>query len=262
MKKLLLSVAVLATTVLTASAATGFELNSVTYPGAVDNGSGSYTTSTNITDLGAGITVNPTASAAELSLAAGSFITAATNFKISDISFSAASANAGGSARTSWKIYPNYVAANTGSGTPTAVIPTTSGEVLTVILGNSATAITYDITGATPASIASPSQASGADPATYTLTATGTEVVISLPNKARVYAIKGATFASVKNAISAELLNKAGNELVNPTNLDVTIYAVGGAKVLKSSEASINLSGLASGQYVAVTAQGNLKFIK
>ncbi len=66
----------------------------------------------------------------------------------------------------------------------------------------------------------------------------------------------------IKDAISSDLLKKVGNELVNPTNLEVTVIGVGGAKVLTSSEASINLSGLAAGQYVAVTAQGSLKFIK
>jgi hypothetical protein len=68
--------------------------------------------------------------------------------------------------------------------------------------------------------------------------------------------------SSLKDAISSDLLKKANNELVNPTNLEVTIVSAGGATVLKSSKSSINLSGLASGQYVAVTAQGTLKFVK
>jgi hypothetical protein len=99
---------------------------------------------------------------------------------------------------------------------------------------------------------------------TVQFTATGSTMTVKTDGtKARISKIEttGAG-AGTNDAISSELLNKAGNQLVNPTNLEVTIYSVGGAKVLKSSEASINLSGLASGQYVAVTAQGSLKFIK
>lgn len=70
------------------------------------------------------------------------------------------------------------------------------------------------------------------------------------------------TPVAVSDAIASSLLSKVGNDLVNPTNLEVEVYSVLGAKVLTSSAASISVSGLASGVYVAKTAEGTLKFIK
>lgn len=68
--------------------------------------------------------------------------------------------------------------------------------------------------------------------------------------------------ASSKDAIASDLLKKVGSELVNPTNLDVEVYSVSGVKVLSSSAASISVSGLANGAYIAKTAEGTLKFVK
>ncbi|MBN1463041.1 MAG: hypothetical protein JXK08_09710 [Flavobacteriaceae bacterium] len=68
--------------------------------------------------------------------------------------------------------------------------------------------------------------------------------------------------ASVNDAIASELLKKVANELVNPTNLEVEVYSVAGVKVLSSSAASISVSGLANGAYIAKTAEGTLKFVK
>lgn len=67
--------------------------------------------------------------------------------------------------------------------------------------------------------------------------------------------------AASKDAISSDLLKLAGETLVNPTNLAVEVYSVAGVKVLSSSDASINVSGL-SGAFVAKTAEGTLKFVK
>lgn len=67
---------------------------------------------------------------------------------------------------------------------------------------------------------------------------------------------------SVADAVASDVLSKVGDELVNPTNLEVEVYSVLGAKVLTSSAASISVSGLANGVYVAKTAEGTLKFIK
>ncbi len=67
---------------------------------------------------------------------------------------------------------------------------------------------------------------------------------------------------SSSDAIAADVLSKVGNDLVNPTNLEVTVISVAGGKVLTSSASSISVAGLASGVYVAVTAEGTLKFVK
>lgn len=64
--------------------------------------------------------------------------------------------------------------------------------------------------------------------------------------------------AGINDAISSDLLKKANNELVNPTNLSVEIYTVAGVKVMSSTKSNINLSGLAAGMYIAKTAQGNI----
>jgi hypothetical protein len=68
--------------------------------------------------------------------------------------------------------------------------------------------------------------------------------------------------ASVNNAISSDILKKAGDALVNPTALSVEVYSVTGVKVLTSAKTSINVSELPQGVYVAKTAKGSLKFIK
>lgn len=81
--------------------------------------------------------------------------------------------------------------------------------------------------------------------------------------KARISKIEVISAASDNNAISKDLLYKAaGEELVNTTGLEVSIYTVSGVKVLTSSEAAINISGLQSGAYVASTEKGFLKFVK
>lgn len=68
--------------------------------------------------------------------------------------------------------------------------------------------------------------------------------------------------SGINEAAASDVLSKVGDNLVNPSNLEVSVYTVLGAKVLTSSAASISVSGLANGVYVATTAEGTLKFIK
>ncbi len=67
--------------------------------------------------------------------------------------------------------------------------------------------------------------------------------------------------ATATNKVVAEnILSKSGNELLNPTNVEVMIYNVLGARILLSNESSIQLVGLAQGVYIAKTNAGILKF--
>ncbi len=76
------------------------------------------------------------------------------------------------------------------------------------------------------------------------------------------WVVAGGTASAVKSVISNNLLKRLGNNLVNPTNLEVEVYNTLGARILNSKESSINLSGLTKGVYVAKTNAGVLKFIK
>lgn len=67
--------------------------------------------------------------------------------------------------------------------------------------------------------------------------------------------------SAIPSVVPNSLLNKKGNELVNPTNLDVEIYNTVGTRILSSKNANINLSGLNKGVYVAKTNAGVLKFV-
>lgn len=64
------------------------------------------------------------------------------------------------------------------------------------------------------------------------------------------------------NNVSADVLAKIGDALVNPQGLDVEILSVTGAAVAKSTDASISIASLPKGVYIAKTSQGILKFIK
>jgi hypothetical protein len=77
-----------------------------------------------------------------------------------------------------------------------------------------------------------------------------------------IYMLAVSNLAAAVQQISADLLAKQGDALVNPTGLEVEILSVTGASVLKSSEASISLASLPKGIYIAKTSQGTLKFIK
>ncbi|NDP20537.1 MAG: hypothetical protein GZ091_05605 [Paludibacter sp.] len=70
----------------------------------------------------------------------------------------------------------------------------------------------------------------------------------------------GGKSTAIRSVVSNNLLKKSGNELVNPTNLEVIVYNTLGARILNSKESSINLSGLTKGVYVAKTNAGVLKF--
>lgn len=78
-----------------------------------------------------------------------------------------------------------------------------------------------------------------------------------------VYAIKVIDTATTSiDEASKIVLKKVGNQLLNENALAVEIFTVLGAKVLASSETSIDISGLASGVYIARTPTGSIKFIK
>lgn len=97
----------------------------------------------------------------------------------------------------------------------------------------------------------------------------GTIYIYGLENAYNLYRIEATTNvgttveipAGVKQ-VSADLLAKQGDALVNPTGLAVDIYSVMGAVVVKSSDALISLTSLPKGVYVAKTSEGILKFIK
>lgn len=65
---------------------------------------------------------------------------------------------------------------------------------------------------------------------------------------------------AIQPVLSSNILKKSGNELVNPTNLEIHIYNALGARILSSVESYISLSGLNKGVYVAKTNAGVLKF--
>jgi hypothetical protein len=91
----------------------------------------------------------------------------------------------------------------------------------------------------------------------------GSVVITVITNTSNIFGINIEKLtAASSDAISSSLLKKVADELVNPTNLEVEVYSVSGVKVLTSSEASISISGLANGAYIAKTAEGTLKFVK
>ncbi|MDY0104063.1 MAG: hypothetical protein RBS07_14095 [Lentimicrobium sp.] len=67
--------------------------------------------------------------------------------------------------------------------------------------------------------------------------------------------------ASGTKDISVSLLSKSGSELLNPTNAEVDIYAITGACIHRSNQASIQLNQLPKGVYIAKTNIGVLKFV-
>lgn len=97
--------------------------------------------------------------------------------------------------------------------------------------------------------------------AVYSVTATGS-IEIYITNSIIKTVVINDVPGSSSNAIASSLLSKVNQELVNPTNLEVEVYSVSGVKVLSSSAASISVSGLANGAYIAKTAEGTLKFVK
>ncbi len=97
----------------------------------------------------------------------------------------------------------------------------------------------------------------------YTVPTAGTLTFYSKGSGMYVYKIEVTSNGTdIKDAISSDLLKKAGCMLENPTSLNVEIYTVAGVKVKSSSATSICTSELTPGFYVAKTAKGNLKFIK
>ncbi|MDD3319827.1 MAG: hypothetical protein PHS59_00070 [Paludibacter sp.] len=86
-----------------------------------------------------------------------------------------------------------------------------------------------------------------------------TDAAKTIITRAIAWVIDGTSgFSTV---LAASLLNKVGNELVNPTNLEVEVYNTLGARVISSKETSIPVTGLANGVYVAKTTKGYLKFV-
>jgi hypothetical protein len=67
---------------------------------------------------------------------------------------------------------------------------------------------------------------------------------------------------SIQSVVPSEILKKVGNKLVNSTAVEVQVYNTLGARILSSKDASINLSGLTKGVYIAKTNFGVLKFAK
>jgi hypothetical protein len=67
---------------------------------------------------------------------------------------------------------------------------------------------------------------------------------------------------NVPVVVADNLLMKRGEVLVNPSNLKVEIYNISGALVLSSNEATINLSDLPRGIFIAKSKVGVLKFVK
>lgn len=64
----------------------------------------------------------------------------------------------------------------------------------------------------------------------------------------------------IHTVVPTNLLNKMGDQLVNPDNLDVAIYNIMGVRILSTKETAINVSGLSKGVYIAKTKAGVLKF--
>ena len=65
---------------------------------------------------------------------------------------------------------------------------------------------------------------------------------------------------SANQSVAENILSKSGSELRNPTNVEVQIYNILGARILQTNESSIQLDGLAKGVYIAKTNAGILKF--
>jgi len=248
MKKLFLAVAVLATS-LSASALTGFAFDPTTNPAA------NLVAGT----LNSSIVWSPatmTAASDAITLTTG--VTGST-LTINDVTFTLT-----GTSGSPLKVYPQYVRVNTAAKM-NLTIPTVAGQSVTIVFGNSDAvdaAGAQAVTGADVSSITVLDQANG-QTQTVTLKATGS--VITLPaliNKLSFISILPGLPQAIKETISSKLLSKVNGELANPTNLDVEIYNVLGAKVLTSKAPSISISSLADGVYVAKTAQGTLKFVK
>jgi len=79
-----------------------------------------------------------------------------------------------------------------------------------------------------------------------------------------IYAIRVVdnTSTEVNESTTEVALKKVGEQLQNDEAEEVEVYTVLGAKVLSSSKTAIDISGLASGVYIAKTPTGSMKFIK
>lgn len=86
----------------------------------------------------------------------------------------------------------------------------------------------------------------------------------SLTDIMRIYAIEVRPYTPtlIVDKKAAVSLLKAANQIINIAAETVEIYTILGAKVLGSSETAIDISGLASGVYIAKTATGSMKFVK
>lgn len=152
------------------------------------------------------------------------------------------------------KQYQNYVQPN-GDGR-TLTIPTVAGNVVTIMVPEAAAGVTVGgVDGMTSIDLAV-----GAN----TITATGSSVTLTITATSKPKF--AAVFTSASAGVSSATANKSGvslqgDVLVNPSNLNVTVYNMAGAKVLSSSAASINVSAL-KGAFVATTVNGSVKFAK
>lgn len=178
------------------------------------------------------------------------------SYTINGISFSGGSTTAGS---VQWKVYSNYIQPN-GAGR-VITIPTNVGDVVNIVVKDAFDFANSTVTGGTSTST---SVVAGG---TFSLTANSTSVTItSVTVGSTTYKPKfmsvNVTTTGIKDAISSDLLNKAGDALVNPTALSVEVYSVTGVKILTSNKTSINVSELPTGVYVAKTDKGVLKFIK
>jgi len=77
-----------------------------------------------------------------------------------------------------------------------------------------------------------------------------------------IYMLAVTNLTAAVQQVSADLLAKQGDALVNPTGLEVEVLSVTGTSVLKSSDLTISLATLPKGIYIAKTSEGTLKFIK
>lgn len=155
---------------------------------------------------------------------------------------------------------------NFGGSGSTAKFTAVVGDEITVIIAsggdNAGLTRGFDVAGGDVTEVMA--AAGKNEPTVCSFNATATEITLTVKGGGMyIYDVYiNEAPASDNNAISKDLLYKAGEELVNTTGLEVSIYTVSGVKVLTSSEAAINISGLQSGAYVASTEKGFLKFVK
>lgn len=133
--------------------------------------------------------------------------------------------------------------------------------------GGASPLYSVDVVGSNPSAATNPISYSYAGPATTLYIVSSATQVSTLTGGAKggmnYYMISATNSVALdsKDAISSDLLSKKGDVLENNVG-EVKIVSALGATVLSSSDASINISGLSSGVYVAVTEKGTLKFVK